>query len=147
MILFATNPGEGIQMIPASGGTPALITRVNREAGEDAHFYPRFLPGSREFIYLVVNSDPAKSGIALGSLADRSADSKSSQANPAPIVAQTGYSAHYDPATGRLLYIQGGGTLMAVVERLHLATRPPQVVGHARPMCEACDAGPLRRAQ
>ncbi|MBM3740809.1 MAG: hypothetical protein FJW39_34115, partial [Acidobacteria bacterium] len=122
VILFGTNSSEGTHRIPASGGTSALVTRVNQEARERFHYYPQFLPGGREFLYLVRHNDPAKSGIAIGSL-----ETGPGEAKPAVIVAQTEFGARYDAASRRLLYIpsQGQGTLMA--RRLEL--NPARLVG------------------
>jgi len=118
VILFGTDPSAGVQQVAASGGPSALVTRVNKEAGELYHFYPRFFPGGRDFLYLVRHNDPGKMGIALGSL-----DAKGSPA----ILVQTEFGARYDAALGRLLYVQQDGTLMA--RRLELD--PPRLVGDA----------------
>ena len=118
--LYSALPALGIQRIPASGGTPVTVTRIHREAGEFHHLHPQFLPGGRDFLYLVRHRDPSKSGIALASL-----DSKAGEGGPAPIVARTEYMARYDAASSMLLYIQGHGTLMA----RRLEFDPPRLVG------------------
>jgi len=116
VILFG-DLAEGLQRIPASGGTPALVTKVNKEAGETFH-YPQFLPDGRRFLYLVRHREEEKMGIAFGSL-DGKAGGASSVAVP------TVFNARYDAASGRLLYIHGRGTLMA--RRLEL--NPPALAG------------------
>ena len=102
VILFGDQTA-GLQRIPASGGTPLPVTRVNKEAGETYHYYPQFLPGGKDFIYLVRHNELEKMGAFIGSL-----DSKSSTR-----LVQTERQAAYDGASRRLLYIQGNGTLMA----------------------------------
>ena len=67
MIVFGDQTA-GLQRIPASGGTPSLVTRVNKEAGETYHYYPQFLPGGKQFLYLVRHGDAEKMGIYIGSL-------------------------------------------------------------------------------
>jgi eukaryotic-like serine/threonine-protein kinase len=118
VILFGTNSAQGVQRIPAAGGVPTLVTHIDKEAGEFHHYYPQFLPGGRDFFYLIVSHDTGKSGIALGSL-----DAKSG--SKAKIIAQTEYGARYDAASKRLLYIQGQGSLMA--RRFGLS--PPLLTG------------------
>ena len=75
------------------------------------HHFPRYLPEGKEFLYLIRRSAEEKSGIAIGPL-----DGKP----PVPIL-QTAFSADYDAASGRLVFLQGTGTLMA--QRLEL--NPP----------------------
>ena len=118
VIVVAT--ARGIERIPASGGARTPLTRLNTAAGERGHRYPQFLPGGREFLYLVLHDDPRNSGIAVGSL-----DRKAAETGPAVIVAQTEYLARYDAASSMLLYIQGRGTLMARRLELH----PARLVG------------------
>ncbi len=134
VILFSTIGLEGIQRVPSSGGAPAPVTRVNKVAGEISHFYPQFLPGGREYFYLVINSDPNKSGIAVGSL-----DGKSGESGPASIVAATEYSARYDAASSLLLSIQRAGTLMA--RRLEL--NPMRLVGDPLVVAEGVRTEPF----
>ena len=109
---------EGLQRIPASGGTPSLVTRVNKEAGETYHYYPQFLPGGKQFLYLVRHVEEEKMGIYIGSL-----DGK--PGTPATRIVQTQYKAEYDAGSRRLLYMQGAGVLMA--QRLELD--PPRLAG------------------
>ena len=91
LILFGDQLA-GLQRIPASGGTPSPVTQLNQEAGETAHYYPQFLPGGKEFLYLVRHADAEKMGIFVGSL-----DGK-----PATRIVQTEYKAVYDAVAGRL---------------------------------------------
>ena len=105
VIVFGDS-GLGLQRIPASGGTPSLVTQVNKEAGETYHYYPQFLPGGKQFLYLVRHGDAEKMGIYLGSLHDR-------PGTPATRIVQTQFKAEYDASSGRLLYVQDAGTLMA----------------------------------
>ncbi len=93
----------GLQRIPASGGTPAPVTKLNREAGESAHYYPQFLPGGKKFLYFAGNPNPVKQGTFLGSL----------DGTPPILVEKTAHRSVYDSASGHLLYIQGEATLMA----------------------------------
>ena len=114
VILFG-DQAPGLQRIPASGGTPLPVTQVDKEAGETFHYYPQFLPGGKKLLYLSRSAEPEKMAIFVGSL-----DGK-----PATRIVQTEYKAVYDAAAGRLLYIQGNGTLMA----RRLESDPPRLTG------------------
>jgi Protein kinase domain/WD40-like Beta Propeller Repeat len=53
-ILVATGALEtGLLRVPASGGTPQVLTRPNRERGEADHLWPHYLPGSRAALFTV----------------------------------------------------------------------------------------------
>ena len=121
VILFG-NQLAGLQRIPASGGTPSPVTQLNKEAGELAHHSPQFLPGGKDFLYLVRHGEAEKHGVFVGSL-----DGK-----PATRIVHTEYKAAYDAVAGRLLYIQGDGTLMA--RRLEL--NPPKLTGEPAVVAE-----------
>jgi serine/threonine protein kinase len=115
LILFGDQNAD-LQSIPASGGTPARVISLNRAAGEGSIYYPQFLPGGKNFLYLKINVlDREKSGIFAGSV----------DGNPGTLLLQTEHRALYDPVSGRLLYIQGQGTLMA--RRMELD--PPRLSG------------------
>jgi eukaryotic-like serine/threonine-protein kinase len=116
---------EGLQRIPASGGTPLPVTRVNKEAGETFHYYPQFLPGGKQFLYLVRHGEAEKMGIYIGSLDDK-------PGAPATRIVQTQLRAAYDAGSGRLLYVQGAGVLMA--QRLELD--PPRLTGDSSTVAE-----------
>ena len=53
-ILVATASLEtGLRRVPASGGTPQVVTRPSRERGEADHLWPHYLPGSRAALFTV----------------------------------------------------------------------------------------------
>ena len=115
VILFGER-NSGLLRIAASGaGACAPVTKINQTAGEVNHYYPNFLPGGKEFLYLVLHSDAAKGGIYWGSL-----DGK-----PPVQILQSAYNGIYDATAGRLLYIQGDGVLTARKLELH----PPRLTG------------------
>ncbi len=124
VIVFG-DQAPGLQRIPASGGTPSLVTQVNKEAGEMYHYYPQFLPGGKQFLYLVRHGEAEKMGIYIGSL-----DGK--PGTPATRIVQTEFKAEYDAGSGRLLYVQGAGMLMA--QRLELD--PPRLTGDPATVAE-----------
>lgn len=50
-LLFTPFYGSGIWTVPTSGGTGKPVTTVDRNAGEVAHLFPRFLPDGRRFLF------------------------------------------------------------------------------------------------
>jgi eukaryotic-like serine/threonine-protein kinase len=105
-ILFTPGPASAIHVVPASGGTPQPVTRLDAASGEVQHDSPAFLPDGRHFLFFSIGSktggvlDPR--GIYLGSLV-------ASSAAPRLLVAGA-TQARY--ANGHLLFVQNG-TLMA----------------------------------
>ena len=113
VILFAQR-GAGLQRIAASGGAPVPVTTIDSKS-ESFHYYPQFLPGGKEFLFLVGSNDVARAGIYWGSFDGRL---------PVQIVA-TGFRGLYDANSRRLLYLQNDRGLMARGMELN----PPRVIG------------------
>ncbi len=67
-IVFAPGPSGGLFRVPASGGTPTPVTRLDEGRHERSHRSPYFLPGGRRFLYHVGSTDPAVQGIYAGDL-------------------------------------------------------------------------------
>ena len=110
-----------LHSVPASGGTPTPVTKLSREAGEQLHREPRFLPGGRQFLYSVRYSDPQKDALFVGSL-----DGK-----PPVKLLESVRGGVYDPTSEHLLYVLNDGTLMArrmKLNRLELTGQAVQVV-------------------
>ena len=90
-----------------------VVTTMNRQAGEDNHYYPQYLPGGKQFLYLIRGQQNV---ILVGSM-----DGK------APVKLQeTGFSAVYDASTKRLLYMQGRALMSRKLE-----LDPPRLSGEA----------------
>jgi serine/threonine protein kinase/Tol biopolymer transport system component len=71
-ILFSAGQGTPIWRVPAAGGTPARVTKLD-SAVEQSHNWPQFLPDGRHFLYwiFVRAQDPEKNAVIIGSLDDR----------------------------------------------------------------------------
>jgi serine/threonine protein kinase/Tol biopolymer transport system component len=68
-ILFTPTQYSALYQIPASGGTPRLVTELNAMRGEQSHRWPVFLADGKHFIFFVRNPQrPELSGIYAGSL-------------------------------------------------------------------------------
>ena len=65
-ILFATSASSGLERIPSSGGDRIAVTTL--AAGQTAHRFPQWLPGTaRQFLYYA-GGEPDTKGVYLGSL-------------------------------------------------------------------------------
>jgi Tol biopolymer transport system component len=56
LIIFSPSPSEPLSMIPASGGTPSPVTKLDPSALQRTHRWPWFLPDGRHFLYLARSS-------------------------------------------------------------------------------------------
>lgn len=63
-ILFTRTAASPLSRIPASGGEPVAITKLDKQA---SHRFPQFLPGGRQFLFYALGT-PETAGIYLGSL-------------------------------------------------------------------------------
>ncbi len=97
-IVFAPSATSPLFQVPASGGTPTPVTKLDTARHEVAHRYPSFLPDGRHFLYAAQNlggsSDEDASAILVGSL-----DGSSAKAI-VPAFSVAAYSA------GQLLYVR-----------------------------------------
>src|SRR5262249_30225219 len=50
-ILFAPTSFSPLYTIPANGGTPRQITKLNTNSGATSHRWPAFLPDGRHFLF------------------------------------------------------------------------------------------------
>ena len=67
VILYADQTA-GLNRIPASGGAPVPVTKVDAAKGERYHYFPQFLPGGKEFLFLVRSNDAARAGAYRASI-------------------------------------------------------------------------------
>lgn len=115
IILFGSP--AGIFRVSAEGGAPEAVTKI--EAGETGHFWPRFLPDGQHYLYLVVSTDPAKSGIFAGSLGspDRTrvlpVASNAAYVEPGFLVFQRGSSVYAQPFDAKALAVSGEAARIA----------------------------------
>jgi Tol biopolymer transport system component len=68
VILFSTENRNPIRQVPADGGTPADVTRVDATM-VGGHFHPTFLPDGRRFLYF--SGGPSGGALRLASLDSR----------------------------------------------------------------------------
>ncbi|HEY6066561.1 MAG TPA: protein kinase, partial [Thermoanaerobaculia bacterium] len=70
VILFVPNSRNSIYRVPAAGGEPSPVTKLDVAASEVSHRWPVFLPDGRRFLYLAQKSlsGGERNGIYVASL-------------------------------------------------------------------------------
>jgi Tol biopolymer transport system component/predicted Ser/Thr protein kinase len=95
----------GLLQVPASGGTPSPLTRVDASRGEAGHKWPQILPG-RRFLYWAQTDQPENAGMYVSTFAKPAERAFFVRTETAAILASGGEGRDY------LLWLRGG-TLLA----------------------------------
>ena len=85
-ILFAPLTNGPLLKVPAAGGEPVAVTRLETGQGTAGHRFPQFLPDGRHFIYFVRDGR----GVYGGSL-DGTASKRLASADAAAVVSPSGF--------------------------------------------------------
>jgi Tol biopolymer transport system component len=127
MIAFAPTTADPLLQVSDVGGTPQLLTRV--EKGDTGYLWPEFLPGGKAVLFAarVVEG----SGVAVQSIAT------GERRNLIP----GGTQPHY-AVSGHLIYAQGGNLIAAPFDPQRLA-----IVGLSVPVIEGVLQSPNGAAQ
>lgn len=67
MILFSSGDGAGLRRVPAAGGSPEPVTKLDSSQGELDHTFPHILPGGQVLLFTTA-SDYTHPKIAVQSL-------------------------------------------------------------------------------
>ena len=65
-IIFTGVGGGTITKVAATGGAVTPVTTLDLSRGENAHYWPTFLPGGKQFLYFVRSTRVENGGIYLG---------------------------------------------------------------------------------
>ncbi len=68
VILFDGTASDPIQRVPAAGGTPVVMVKLDAARKEVLVGWPEFLPDGKHFLYLAMNQKPEDSAYRIGSL-------------------------------------------------------------------------------
>jgi serine/threonine protein kinase/Tol biopolymer transport system component len=66
VILFVPQFGQAVQRVPASGGSPAAVTKIDPK--DAAHLFPSFLPDGRHFLFYVRSAQADNQGVYVGAI-------------------------------------------------------------------------------
>ena len=108
-ILFGS--ATGVYRVSEEGGTPAAITTIDRS--ESGHFWPRFLPDGRHYLFVLKSGDAATSGVYVAALdsKDRTrvlpVDSNAAYTEPGFLVFQREGAVYAQPFDAETLAISG----------------------------------------
>jgi eukaryotic-like serine/threonine-protein kinase len=90
-IVFSTGgPSATLYQVSAAGGEAAPLTNLDRSKSEAAHWWPQFLPGGRELLFLIGSGQQASAGLHAISL-----DSPGTRRRVLPDAARFQYAAGY----------------------------------------------------
>jgi eukaryotic-like serine/threonine-protein kinase len=68
VILFAPGEGGTLFQVPAGGGAPQPVTKLNAARFERAHMWPQFLPDGKHFVFFVLTDLDETTGVYVGEL-------------------------------------------------------------------------------
>ncbi len=103
IIVFAPLSTVGLLRVPASGGTPEILTTLDSEKGEISHRWPHFLPGGKAVLFNAASGPNWDQWPIVA---------QSLEMGERRVVVEAGTHARYS-LTGHLVYVRAG-TLMAV---------------------------------
>lgn len=100
MIIFAPSLTGGLSKVPATGGTPQVITKLNPARTERSHLWPQFLPDGKHFLFFVATDGSETSGVFSGAI-DSPTYTQLFSSETNAVYSNAG-------STGYLLYIRNG---------------------------------------
>ena len=87
-LVFAPDGTSGL-MRRSADGTIAPLTTVDREAGEQGHSWPAFLPDGRHVAYLVTARERTRAGIWLTSLDNPATKTRLADSDAQPVIGRS----------------------------------------------------------
>ncbi len=123
VIIFAPREASPLYRVPAAGGAPVPLTKLDESRKEVSHLHPHFLPDGRHFLYLAMSPQRESAGIYVGSL-----DKQETK-----LLVNSDFSAIYAP--GYLLFLRDR-TLMAQ----SFDDKRLELVGEPFPVAEEVDS-------
>jgi serine/threonine-protein kinase len=132
-IVFATETssgGAGLMRVPASGGEPEVLTRLDRAKEENGHWWPSFLPGGKALLFTIRTDAEAGAGDARSPNERSHIAALSLATGEIHHLTTGGTSPRYAP-TGHLVFAAGDSLHAARFDtgRLELSSEPVLVLG------------------
>ncbi len=121
-IVFIPAFNEGLWTVPAEGGTPRLLLDTDEQQDQVAYLYPAILPEGKGVLF---SSMPGRAKVAD----DFDIAVLEPGADTARVLIRGAINAKYVPATGQVVYLQGGALIAVPFDLGRLAvTGTPRVV-------------------
>jgi eukaryotic-like serine/threonine-protein kinase len=73
-IVFNREGGGALARVHSAGGEPVALTEVDAASGEDAHYWPVWLPGDRSFLYFIRSGRRENQGVYRGEVVEGGID-------------------------------------------------------------------------
>jgi serine/threonine-protein kinase len=105
-IVFAATNNGGLWRVPAVGGTPEELTKLDKQKGESSHRYAQVLPGANAVLFMNSPNDSTGEGAI---------EVRSLKTGTRKILVQTGGYGHY-LSTGYLVYMHRGSLFAAPMD-------------------------------
>ncbi len=102
-IVFFHQWSRGLERVPASGGEPDRLTKLNSDEGELSHRFPQHLPGGKAILFTVRTGGSWSDALIVAQRLDTS---------ERKVLIEGGSDARYVP-TGHLVYVQLGALMAA----------------------------------
>jgi serine/threonine protein kinase len=68
VIVFGNRSSGSLMQVPAAGGVPVALTKLDEKRGDINHMFPSFLPDQKHFVYLRRSSKAEFTGIYIGTV-------------------------------------------------------------------------------
>ncbi len=124
-IVFTGKLLDGLSRVPAAGGHAEPLTTLDRDLGENSHFWPQLLPGGESVLFTAWRGTTADIEVVSLSSGERKL-----------LIRGGGYASYVSP--GKLVYMRGGTLLAVPFSREGL-----EVTGPPRPILEGILTHPL----
>ena len=128
-IVFAPSPASVLLRVPAAGGTPEAVSKLDRELNEASHRWPHVLPGGKAIVYAAGPTVTAREWIEAHVVAQSLETGQRRQ------VAAHGTFPRFAPG-GDLLFVQSGIVYAQAFDLDRL-----DVIGDAVPILERTTRG------
>lgn len=64
-ILFSPQQSDCLYKVPASGGKPVAVTKLDKPNGISSHRWPQFLPDGRHFLFILRSEKSDQTGLYM----------------------------------------------------------------------------------
>jgi Tol biopolymer transport system component len=122
-ILYSPTSGGTVWSVPATGGQATAITKLDASRGENAHYWPTCLPGSKAFLYFARSTRPEANGVYAAAI-----DGKGPVSKVLSSLSSVVYVAPAARRPGQLLWAQDSDLMAQPFDAAAVRTTGPAVL-------------------